>query len=121
MSAHRFVAASVLVAATSFVAGGPAVAASSDLDCPDFATQSQAQTEYNSDPSDPHGLDRDGDGIACESAGGSGVATSAPQGGVATGAGGTEGLESEGLLTLGALALLSAGGVVLYRRRLAGG
>ena len=41
-----------------------------DLDCPDFATQAEAQEffEANGGPSsDPHNLDRDGDGIACES------------------------------------------------------
>jgi LPXTG-motif cell wall-anchored protein len=120
MTAHRMVAAGVLTVATTFVAASPAVAgASGDLDCPDFSTQSQAQTVYDSDPSDPHRLDRDGDGIACESAGGSGVALSAPQGGVATGAGGTAGLEAEGLFALGGLALAGAGGLVLYRRRLA--
>ena len=38
-----------------------------DLDCVDFGTQADAQATYNADPSDPNGLDRDGDGIACES------------------------------------------------------
>ncbi len=38
-----------------------------DLDCVDFGTQSDAQATYNADSSDPNGLDRDGDGIACES------------------------------------------------------
>ena len=38
-----------------------------DLDCIDFATQEEAQATYNADPSDPNGLDADGDGVACES------------------------------------------------------
>lgn len=37
-----------------------------DLDCADFDTQEGAQEAYDEDPSDPHGLDRDGDGVACE-------------------------------------------------------
>jgi len=43
--------------------GGP------DKDCGDFATHAQAQAFFmaNGGPSsDPHGLDRDGDGVACE-------------------------------------------------------
>jgi len=43
---------------------------SGDYDCPDFATQAEAQRFFieNGGPNeDPHGLDRDGDGIACES------------------------------------------------------
>jgi hypothetical protein len=39
---------------------------SDDLDCADFATQEEAQAEYDSDPSDPNGLDADNDGEACE-------------------------------------------------------
>lgn len=36
-----------------------------DLDCADFESQSEAQEYLTS--GDPHGLDRDGDGVACES------------------------------------------------------
>ena len=39
-------------------------------DCPDFGSQGEAQRFFiaNSGPSsDPHKLDRDNDGIACES------------------------------------------------------
>lgn len=42
-----------------------------DLDCSDFATQQEAQAVLNADLSDPNGLDSEGDGIACESLGGS--------------------------------------------------
>lgn len=39
---------------------------SGDYDCTDFADQAEAQDYYDADPSDPSGLDRDGDGYACE-------------------------------------------------------
>ena len=40
---------------------------SGDRDCGDFSTHAEAQTFFESQGSgDPHGLDRDGDGIACE-------------------------------------------------------
>ena len=44
-------------------------AASADKDCADFSTQAAAQTFFlNNNPSaDPHRLDADGDGVACES------------------------------------------------------
>ena len=39
-----------------------------DCDCEDFDCQEEAQALYDLvDPGDPHGLDDDGDGIACES------------------------------------------------------
>lgn len=38
-----------------------------DCDCADFATHTEAQAFYESQgPGDPHGLDRDLDGLACE-------------------------------------------------------
>lgn len=46
--------------------GATAAFAQEDLDCADFATQEEAQAEYDADPSDPHGLDADDDGVACE-------------------------------------------------------
>lgn len=39
----------------------------SDCDCADFSTQQQAQQVLNSIPGDPHRLDGDRDGVACES------------------------------------------------------
>jgi len=36
------------------------------LDCPDFTSQRAAQAVLDADPGDPHWLDDDGDGIACE-------------------------------------------------------
>ena len=39
-----------------------------DMDCSDFSSWREAQDFYErSGPGDPHRLDRDGDGIACES------------------------------------------------------
>jgi len=36
------------------------------LDCPDFTSQRAAQAVLDADPRDPHWLDDDGDGVACE-------------------------------------------------------
>jgi Excalibur calcium-binding domain len=45
----------------------PVLLASGDLNCKDFATQADAQTSLDSSGgADPHGLDRDNDGLACE-------------------------------------------------------
>lgn len=52
---------------------------SGDLDCSDFATQQEAQSVLNADPSDPNGLDAEGDGIACESLGSDSSTPPAPQ------------------------------------------
>jgi hypothetical protein len=44
--------------------------AEADMDCSDFATQAEAQAfflAHGGPDRDPHGLDRDGNGIACES------------------------------------------------------
>ena len=43
-----------------------AQSASDPFDCADFATQEEAQAEYDLDTADPSGLDDDSDGIACE-------------------------------------------------------
>ncbi len=37
-----------------------------NLNCKDFASQAAAQAALRNDPSDPHGLDRNRDGVACE-------------------------------------------------------
>lgn len=47
------------------VTTAPALA-QNDLDCPDFSSQAEAQQTLRQDPSDPNGLDADGDGVACE-------------------------------------------------------
>ena len=57
-----------------------AVASNTDLDCRDFATQADAQAFFNATAGDPHGLDADKDGKACEAAEVA-AATAAPTGG----------------------------------------
>lgn len=42
-------------------------AAVKDLNCSDFPNQAAAQANLNNNPSDPNGLDAEGDGRACES------------------------------------------------------
>lgn len=38
-----------------------------DRDCADFKTHAEAQAYFRAHgPGDPHGLDADGDGVACE-------------------------------------------------------
>ena len=55
-----------LAGTASFTASGADAAA--DMDCADFATQAEAQAFFvAAGPGDPHALDYDGDGIACES------------------------------------------------------
>ena len=46
---------------------GPAPSSGPDKNCSDFASQSEAQDYLL--PGDPHGLDGDGDGVACDSLG----------------------------------------------------
>jgi hypothetical protein len=40
--------------------------AGDDRNCDDFTTQPEAQRQLDRDRDDPHGLDVDGDGVACE-------------------------------------------------------
>lgn len=47
----------------------PAAAQSGDRDCPDFATQADAQAALDAAPGDPERLDRNNNGEACENAG----------------------------------------------------
>lgn len=63
MTIKTIVAATLLFAATS--AGA---IAQGDMDCGDFGSWEEAQAFFEaSGPGDPHGLDRDNDGIAFES------------------------------------------------------
>ncbi|MGW8888605.1 excalibur calcium-binding protein [Streptomyces sp. NPDC055749] len=67
MNCRTAVAGIVLAAASVVPLSG--VAFAQDLDCSDFASQEDAQAEFNSDPSDPNRLDEDqglDDQIACE-------------------------------------------------------
>jgi hypothetical protein len=122
------------LAATSLTFAGPAVADSHN--CPDYASQAEAQEAYEADTSDPNGLDRDGDGIACESnpapysdeyndnGGDEGDDSTdgddaTPDGGVDAGSGGTADGDINGAAGLvGVGTLLAVGGVVVLRRRL---
>lgn len=115
----------MFLAVAVLVVMAPAAMAQDELNCDDFNSQEEAQAELDADPSDPHGLDADNDGIACEelsTAGDGGAADDdgaadatgddadegeVPTGGVATGGGGTA---SSGL-TLFQLLVGTAGAV----------
>jgi hypothetical protein len=59
----------------------PPLPADGDYDCADFETQAQATAILERDPSDPHYLDGEGDGVPCEdlpAGGGSSADTSSP-------------------------------------------
>ena len=64
MRLRTSVAVAVVVAAASVPLTGTALAA--DVDCADFPTQAQAQAVLVADPTDPNGLDGNGNGTACE-------------------------------------------------------
>ncbi len=51
----------------------------SDCNCSDFATQQEGQAVLNAFPNDPHRLDGDSDGIACESLPIGGATATIPQ------------------------------------------
>ena len=58
-----------LIVALALALGASTPTAAQDLDCIDFATQAEAQGFYeaNGGPgADPHRLDSDGNGLACE-------------------------------------------------------
>ncbi|MGY1709198.1 hypothetical protein ACI8AC_06760 [Geodermatophilus sp. SYSU D00758] len=99
--------------------------AATDRDCPDFATQADAQAAYDAVPGDPERLDRDDDGEACEdhayapaadSTTGTQVADR-PAGAVAAGDGSAT--EDAGALpyVVGGVALTAAGGAAFAARR----
>ena len=49
------------------ICAAPAVVFAQDYDCGDFNTHDEAQRFFErAGPGDPHRLDRDNDGIACE-------------------------------------------------------
>lgn len=120
----------VLVAVTTallLVVWAPRAAAQNTLNCDDFEFQEDAQAVLDRDPSDPHNLDSDDDGIACESlpsrgdggGGGDDDSGGAPSGGVDTGAGGTAPLRSDGTpwtLVAGVTAAIVAAAGLAVRR-----
>ena len=96
----------MLLASAVLVVMAPAAMAQDEFNCDDFTTQEGAQDQLDATPGDPHNLDDDDDGIACEglpSAGDDGASDDGgagedadreqrgqlPAGGVATGGGGT--------------------------------
>jgi len=68
MRSPRLALASALAAVTALLLV-PAPAQAADRDCGDFATQRAAQRFFldHNPGADPHALDSDGDGVACES------------------------------------------------------
>jgi hypothetical protein len=111
--------------------GFSGTAGAADLNCNNFATQQEAQAVYNADPSDPNGLDRDGDGVACESLASGGPAedgtvtgasqvSTEPAGGIAAGDGSSSPSDASMLpYALGGLAFTAAGGAAMAARRAA--
>jgi hypothetical protein len=60
--------ATVMMAGAATLAPVAAFGQSGDRDCSDFSSWAEAQRFYESQgPGDPHRLDADNDGIACES------------------------------------------------------
>lgn len=111
---------------TTPAAGAPTAGRGSDLDCVDLS-RAQAQAVLAADPSDPHNLDRDGDGRACEgpdlvAAAGTGQVVAVPGGGVEAGDGsGGAGVDPTVFLLVGTGAVLAAGaGVVVWSGRRTG-
>lgn len=91
--------------------------AQDDLDCADFDNQAEAQATYEQDRSDPHDLDRDDDGEACEDFDYGDDAVETP-GRIDTGAGGTA-RDDVTPLVGGALTGALVGGLAVARRRAA--
>lgn len=97
--------------------GGSAAMGQENLGCDYFATQEAAQAEYDADPSDPHGLDGDDDGIACEDRPsiGDSVTTGGAENGVLADTGATPPAATIPMVVSGVV-LLGAG-VAIHRRR----
>jgi hypothetical protein len=65
----RLIRVVLTACALMFVSVAPSHAQISDLDCADFGSQQEAQAAYDKSPGDPHRLDPDMDGVACETSG----------------------------------------------------
>ena len=123
----RTTAAAGVLASAAITFGFPGTASAADFDCSHFATQAEAQAVYDATPGDPHGLDADGDGIACESLPGGATedgtnfgaqVANQPAGAVAAGDGSSAGDEGSALpYALGGIFLTAAGGAALAARR----
>jgi hypothetical protein len=102
-------------------AATPPMPADGNYDCADFETRAQAKAVLERDPSDPHYLDGDGDGIPCEDlpsgSGASGAgSSSAPATGPATMAGALPPSAEDALSMLGRLTVAPSGSMVGYSR-----
>lgn len=73
----RVTVAAVVLASSACLPLAGAALAQGDRDCPDFATQEQAQSALQ--PGDPERLDGDDDGIACENRPASGGSSTSDQ------------------------------------------
>ena len=124
-------AASVLFGAVVTL-GFTGTANAADRDCPDFATQAEAQAAYDAVPGDPERLDGNNDGEACEDYDYASVGVSVstgttsptstqvaarPQGAVAAGDGSASDEGSPLPYVLGGLAFAGAGGAAMVARR----
>ncbi len=100
-------------------AGGPPPADDDDVfDCSDFLFQDIGQAIYDVDPSDPHNLDPDNDGVACKDLPTRGGADSLPPVGVGVGGDVSSGEIARWLMAAFAgLGLAAAGGIGLLRWR----
>lgn len=64
----RAITSGVILAASLAVGSSTHADEEGDRNCSDFSTQREAQQFYEANgPGDPHRLDRDKDGVACES------------------------------------------------------
>src|SRR3954465_12041736 len=121
-------AGALITAALSLGLSGTAHAAV-DRDCPDFASQAEAQAAFDAVPGDPERLDANNNGIACENydyASASSTASSTasssqvpprPSGSVAAGDGSSTEEASTLPYVLGGVALVGAGGAAFAARR----
>lgn len=119
---HLFTFAAALV--ILLVLAAPAFA-QDDLNCADFDSQAEAQAHFDSDPSDPDGLDADNDDEACEEhdypASSGAESTSddftTPERAELGGGGAAGGIDLFQALAAAAGALLSFGGAAYVARR----
>lgn len=95
-----------------------------DLDCADFATLEEAQAVLDADPSDPNGLDGEGDGIPCEdlpsangsSSDGSSVDAGSPSGPATAAGAPSPPTAEEASVLLSGLSVAPAGSMAGYSR-----
>lgn len=128
---RRSTAAGILVTAVLTLGTTGTANAATDRDCPDFASQADAQAAFDAVPGDPERLDADNDGQACEeyayaaatsSAAGTGNTNNSqvstrPAGAVAAGDGSSSETGSVLPFVLGGAALAAAGGAAVAARR----